>query len=109
MGTKPNILAIKITSDGTISGTRIYDERGIPLPSVQKITFDADSSESLTNCILKVLNIPIEIDFSKAKIEIAGYGKDFKKIEEMTPKEIIEALKYEAGQRYLERLHYIKK
>jgi len=99
-------LRVKIESeDGTVTGTRIYDqETGKQLGCVQKVTYVVDSNSFTSEAVLEIINLPIKVENVFAEIKPVLFGRDLKTIEDMSQDEIIEALKFEAKQRYLLQL-----
>ena len=98
-------------SDGkilTAAHTKVYEEEtGHILGCIQKITYTVGVKDFVPRAVLEVVNLPIEVEGVHAKVEPVAFGPELKRLEDMSQEEIVNALKWEAKQRYLINLQLV--
>lgn len=82
--------------------TKVTDmETGQVIGGLQKATFTFSATDVFPKATLEMFNFEVDAENIDAEVRITSYGKDMKDIDEMSMKEIKEALRWEAQQRYL--------
>jgi hypothetical protein len=119
MSKKKDYLKIKIESlhknvEGsgdkvlTTAHTKVYEEdTGQVLGCIQKLTYTIDVQDFVPRAVIEVVNLPIEVESVHAEVEPVMFGPDLKRLDDMSQDEIVEALKWEAKQRYLLNLQLV--
>ena len=108
---KIKIEHLKKSSDSYAGETLIYDEEtGSLLGGVQKATLVFSATSPYPKAKLEVLNWSMLAEGIDADIEMAGYGPYCRDIDDMSVKDLKEALQWEAKQRYftLKELNALK-
>ena len=101
-------LRIKIESNdnGHVS---VYDEKsGAQMGCIQKLTYTIDAVDLHNRAVLEVANIPLDVSGVQAEVVPVMFGQHMKRLENMSQEEIVEALKWEAKQRYLLKLQMVE-
>jgi hypothetical protein len=55
-------MKIKVISDGTITGTKVFDaDTGELMPGVQAVTWHLDTDSVSADVVIKMVQVPVEI------------------------------------------------
>ena len=86
----------------TFVATKIYDaDSGLILGGVQNVKIMISANDLIPKAELQIVNFEADLEEVEVeKLEVVSYGPKYKTIDDMNKNELIEALKYEAIQRF---------
>jgi hypothetical protein len=100
------LLKIKTDDNGFV---HVRDEvSGVQLGCIQKLTYTVEVDEDQTKAVLEIANISLDVSGVQAEVVPVMFGQHMKRLENMSQEEIVEALKWEAKQRYLLKLQMVE-